>query len=44
MPEGNFNQEFRLQKTDEIRNYSIEKICTTLDYVDHLLIVISTIT
>ena len=57
MPEGNINQEFRLKKIDEIRNYSIEetiqselirkkykKICTTLNYVDHLLIVISTIT
>ena len=26
MPEENINQEFRLEKTDEIRNYLIEEI------------------
>ena len=26
MPEENMNQEFRLRKTDEIRNYLIEEI------------------
>ena len=26
MPEENINEEFRLKKTDEIRNYSIEEI------------------
>ena len=26
MPEENINQEFRLKKTDEIRNYLIEEI------------------
>ena len=57
MSEENINQEFRLQKIDEIRNYLIEemyrnelmskkykKICRVLNYIDHSLIVISTIT
>ena len=57
MLEENINQEFRLKKIDEIRNYLIEEInqnkliskkhinfCTVLNYVDHSLIVISTIT
>ena len=57
MPEENINQEFRLEKIDEIRNYLIEKInqnklvskkhkelCKVLNYIDHSLIVISTIT
>ena len=57
MPEENMNQEFRLKKIDEIRNYLIEeinrnelmskkhkKVCRVLNYIDHLLIVISTIT
>ena len=57
MPEENINQEFRLRKIDEIRDYLIEEInqnklmskkhkkdCRVLNYIDHLLIVISTIT
>ena len=57
IPEENINQEFRLKKIDEIRNYLIEeinqnklmskkhkKVCRVLTYIDHLLIVISTIT
>ena len=57
MPEENMNQEFRLKKIDEIRNYLIEeinrnelmskkhkKVCRVLNYIDHSLIVISTIT
>ena len=57
MPEENINQEFRLKKIDEMRNYLIEeinqnkliskkhkKVCRVLNYIDHLLIVISTIT
>ena len=54
--EENINQEFRLKKIDEIKNYSIEeiyqnklmskkhkKVWRVLNYVDHSLIVISTI-
>ena len=57
MPIGNIDQEFRLKKIDEIRNYLIEeknqnklinkkhkKSCKILNYINHLLIVISTIT
>ena len=57
MPEENMNQEFRLKKIDEIRNYLIEginrnelmskkhkKVCRVLKYVNHSLIVISTVT
>ena len=57
MPKENINQEFRLEKIDEISNYLIEeinqnklmskkhqKICKVLNYIDHSLIVISTIT
>ena len=57
MPQKNMNQEFRLNKIDEIRNYLIEeinwneimskkhkKVCRVLNYIDHSLIVISTIT
>ena len=57
MPEENMNQEFRLEKIDEIRNYLIEeinqnelmskkdkKVCRVLNYIDHSLIAISTIT
>ena len=57
MPEENINQEIRLKKIDEIRNYLIEeinrnelmskkhkKVCRVLNYIDHSLIVISTIT
>ena len=57
MREENINQEFRLKKIDEIRNYLTEeinqndlminkhkKVCGILNYIDHLLIVISTIT
>ena len=51
------NQEFRLKKIDEIRNYLIEEInqsevmrkmhnevCKVLNYIEHLLFIISTIT
>ena len=57
MPEENMNQEFRLKKIDEIRNYLIEeinrnkliskkhkKVCRVLNYIEHSLILISTIT
>ena len=57
MSEKNINQEFRLQKLDEIKNYLLKqinqnelmskkhkKVCRVLNYIDHLLIVISTIT
>ena len=56
MPEENMNQEFRLQKIGKIRNYLIEeinrnklmskkhKVCRILNYIDHLVITISTIT
>ena len=57
MSEENMNQEFRLKKIDEIRNYFIEeinrnelmskkhkKVCRVLKYVNHSLIVISTVT
>ena len=57
MSEENMNQEFRLKKIDEIRNYLIErinrnelmskkhkKVCRVLKYVNHSLIVISTVT
>ena len=57
MPEENINQEFRLKKIYEIRNYLIEeinqnkllnkkhkKVCRVLNYIDHSLTVISTIT
>ena len=57
MPEENINQEFRLEKIDEIRNYLFEEInqnklmskkhkksFKVLNYIDHLLIVISAIT
>ena len=57
MPEENINQEFRLKKIDEIRNYLIEeinqnelmskkhkKVSGVLIYIEHSLIVISTIT
>ena len=57
MPEEKINQEIRLKKIDEIRNYLIQeikqtklmtkkhkKICRLLNYIDHPLIVISTIT
>ena len=52
MPEENMHQEFRLKKTDEIRNYLIEEIiskkhkkfCRVLNYIPPLLIVISRIT
>ena len=50
------NQEFRLKKIDEIRNYLIKEInrnelmskkyknvCRVLNYIEHSLIVISTI-
>ena len=58
MPKENINQEFRLKKIDETRNYLIEEIhqnkvmskkdkkknCRVLNYINHLHIVISTIT
>ena len=57
MPEENINQEFRLKKINEIKNYLTEEInqnklmrkkhkkfCRVLNYIDHSLIVISTIT
>ena len=57
MPEQNTNQEFRLKKIGEKRNYLIEginrnelmskkhnNVCGVLNYIDHSLIVISTIT
>ena len=57
MSKENLNQEFRLKKIDEIRNYLIEeinrnesmskkhkKVCRVLNYIDHSLTVISTIT
>ena len=57
MPEKNINQEFRLKKIDEMRNYLNEElnqnklmnkkyknVCRVLNYIDHLLITISTIT
>ena len=51
----NISQEFRLKNIDETRNYFIEKIkqselsekhkkvCTTLNYIEHFLILASTI-
>ena len=57
MSEENMNQEFRLKKIDEIRNYLIEginrnelmskkhkKVCRVLNYIEHSLISIFTIT
>ena len=57
MSKENLNQEFRLKKRDEIKNYLNEEInrnelmskkyktiCRVLNYIDHSLIVISTIT
>ena len=57
LPEEIINQELRVKKTDEIRNYLIEeinrnelmskkgkKVCRVLNYIDHSLIVIFTIT
>ena len=57
MSEKNINQEFRLEKIEEIRNYLIKEInqnelmskkhnhiFRVLNYIDHLLIVISAVT
>ena len=54
MPEENMNQEFRLKKIEEIRNYlknqnklmskKHKKVCRALNYIEHLLIVTYTIT
>ena len=54
MPEENVNEEFRLKKVYEIRNYLVEKMNQNklmsknhkkvLNYIDHSLVVISTIT
>ena len=56
MSEKNINQEFRLQKIEEIRTYLLRKInqnellskkhknvCPVLNYIEHLLILISTV-
>ena len=57
MSEKNINQEFRLQKIEEIRTYLLRKInqnelmskkhknvCPVLNYIEHLLILIFTVT
>ena len=57
MPEENMNQEFRLKKIDEMKNYLFEeinqnelmsqkykKVCRFWNYIDHSIIVSSTIT
>ena len=57
MPEEKINQEFRLKKVDEIRNYLIKeinqnelmskkhkKVRGVLNYIEHSIIVISTMT
>ena len=48
MLEENVNQEFRLKKAHEIRNYLIQEINLNirkiLNYIEHLLIAIFTIT
>ena len=53
MTEKNINQEFTLKYIDEERNYSIEeidqnelisKVCWVLNYIEHLLILVSTVT
>ena len=48
MLEENVNQEFRLKKAHEIRTYLIQEINWNirkiLNYIEHLLIAISTIT
>ena len=57
MPKENVNQELRLEKINETRNYLIEeinqnalmskkqkKVYRVLNYIEHLLIAISTIT
>ena len=51
MVEENISQEFRLKNVDETRNYLLElmsrkpkKVCTTLNYVEHFLILSSRIT
>ena len=55
MSEGNINQEFRLKNIDKTRNYFVNKIeselmiqkhrkvCTTLNYIEHLLILASAV-
>ena len=53
MTQKNINQEFTLKYIDEERNYSIEeidqnelisKVCWVLNYIQHLLILVSTVT
>ena len=53
MTEKNINEEFTLKYIDEERNYSIEeidqnelisKVCWVLNYIEHLLILVSTVT
>ena len=49
MSEENVSQEFRLKNINETRKYLIEeidqneKVCTTLNYIKHFLILASTI-
>ena len=50
MAEENISQEFRLKNIDETRNYltekinwSTQKVCATLNYMEHFLILASTI-
>ena len=48
MVEKNISQEFRLKNKDEMQNELMskkqEKVCTTLNYIEHFLISASTIT
>ena len=47
MFEENISQEFRLKSIDETKNYLIEKskkVYRVLNYIKHLLILISTVT
>ena len=49
MAEENISQEFKLNKTDETRHYSIEEInrnelMSILNYIEHFVILASTIT
>ena len=46
MPEENMNQEFRLKKNrrnKKLMSKKHNKVCRLLNYIDHLLIVISAI-
>ena len=56
MSEENISQEFRLKNVDQTKNYFLEeikqyklmsrkqKVCSTLNYMQHFLIIASTIT